>query len=257
MSAPEHLTYLGHATVLLEVGGVRVLTDPVLRQGATFLRRLPHAPHARMVTDVDVVVISHLHHDHLDLASLRLVTSRAVLVVPHGAAHWLRAKRLGQHIVELAPGEEYQHGPLTVTATPAVHSGKREPFGPTADAIGFMFRAGPAAVYFAGDTDLFPAMGQLAEPGELDVALLPVWGWGPNLGPGHLDPGRAAEAVRLLEPTYAVPIHWGTLAPVGMHRMRLSRLYDPPHEFAAAVASAGLPAKVLVTPPGRRVAFDV
>lgn len=257
MSAPDHLTYLGHATVLLEVQGVRVMTDPVLRQGATFLRRLPHAPHARSISDIDVVLISHLHHDHLDLPSLRLLRPDAVVVVPHGSARWLRAKKVGHPLVELAPGEVYRHGELTVTATHAVHSGRREPFGPTAVAVGYLLRSGPAVVYFAGDTDIFPGMGQLTRSGELDVALIPVWGWGPNLGPGHLDPSRAAEAVRLLEPTYAVPIHWGTLAPVGMHRMKLSRLYDPPHEFAAAVASAGLSTKVLVTPPGQRVAFDV
>jgi L-ascorbate metabolism protein UlaG (beta-lactamase superfamily) len=253
---PEHLTYLGHATVLLEVEGFRLITDPVLRNTATFLRRLPHAADADSFTDVDVALISHLHHDHLDLPSIRALRQDAVVVVPHGAAHWLRAKRVDHEVVELAVGESFELGPLRVTATRAVHSGKREPFGPTASALGYLIEAGPALVYFAGDTALFPGMGQLTAPGTLDVALLPVWGWGPNLGPGHLDPGRAAEAVRLLEPRYAVPIHWGTLAPIGMHRMKLSRLYDPPHEFAAAVAAAGIPTRVLVSQPGERVEFD-
>ena len=207
--------------------------------------------------DVDVVVISHLHHDHLDLPSLRLVSKDAVVVTPHGSARWLRAKVKDHSVVELAPGQSYQHGPMTITATPAVHSGKREPFGPTAMAVGYLIEAGPALVYFAGDTDLFPDMGSLTPPGMLDVALLPVWGWGPNLGSGHLDPTRAAEAADRLRPAYSVPIHWGTLAPLGLHRLPLSRLYDPPHEFARAVEAAGVPTTVLVTDPGRRVAFDV
>jgi len=256
VTAPEHLTYLGHATVLLEVEGYRLITDPVLRNGATFLRRLPGAAAAGSVTDVDVAVVSHLHHDHLDLPSLRSLRPGATVVVPLGAARWLRAKRVDHEVVELAPGEQFRLGPLTVTATRAVHSGRREPFGPTALALGYLIEVGPALVYFAGDTDLFPGMGQLTPPGLLDVALLPVWGWGPNLGAGHLNPDRAAEAARLLGATYSVPIHWGTLAPIGMHRLRMSRMVDPPHEFAAAVAAGGIDTKVLVAQPGERVAFD-
>ena len=71
--------------------------------------------------------------------------------------------------------------------------------------------AGTASVFFAGDTDLFDEMSGLVP--KLDLALLPIWGWGPTIGPGHLDPGRAAEALTLLAPRLAVPIHWGTLRP--------------------------------------------
>ena len=67
-------------------------------------------------------------------------------------------------------------------------------------------------MYFAGDTDLFDGMADLAP--ELDLALIPIWGWGPTIGEGHLDPVRAAEALALLRPRIAVPIHWGTLRPV-------------------------------------------
>jgi L-ascorbate metabolism protein UlaG (beta-lactamase superfamily) len=91
---------------------------------------------------------------------------------------------------------------------------------------------------------------------ELDVALLPVWGWGLVLGDGHMNPRRAAEAVALLRPRYAVPIHWGTLAVTGLHRLRLSRMESPPYTFAEAVAELGLETEVLVTAPGERVAFE-
>jgi L-ascorbate metabolism protein UlaG (beta-lactamase superfamily) len=254
MAVPEHLTYLGHATVLLEIEGTQVITDPVLRQGATFLRRVPGAADLRSYTDADIVLISHLHHDHLDLPSLRLMRDDCVIVVPLGAGDWLRRKGFDV-VVELEPGQTLTHGSMTVTATFADHSGRREPLGPTALAVGYLIESGPALVYFAGDTDLFDGMRTLTEPGRLDVALLPVWGWGPNLGPGHLNPERAAEAVEMLQPRYAVPIHWGTLSPAGMHRMPLSRIYDPPHEFAHAVNSLGLAVEVLVTQPGERVAF--
>jgi L-ascorbate metabolism protein UlaG (beta-lactamase superfamily) len=90
-----------------------------------------------------------------------------------------------------------------------------------------------------------------------------VWGWGLSLGPGHLDPHRAAEAVGLLRPRVAVPVHWGTLAVSGLPalpgrigaRMR-GLLVEPPHRFAAAVAAAGERTRVLVTEPGAAVALD-
>src|SRR5947199_338861 len=118
--------------------------------------------------------------------------------------------------------------------------------GPATRAMGHLLEAGGHSVYAAGDTDLFDGMADLGERG-LGVALLPVWGWGPTLGPGHLDPLRAAQAVALLRPRVAVPVHWGTLALAASRhlpspaRSRMARrLVDPPREFAAAVASLGL-----------------
>jgi hypothetical protein len=101
----------------------------------------------------------------------------------------------------------------------------KDTLGPAADlALGAIF------LIVAGDTDLFEGMAALAE--KLDLALLPVWGWGPNLGPGHLDPKRAARAVAMLSPRIAVPIHWGTFFPLGLASLLPRRLSAPPHEFA-------------------------
>jgi L-ascorbate metabolism protein UlaG (beta-lactamase superfamily) len=96
---------------------------------------------------------------------------------------------------------------------------------------------------------------------SVDVALLPVWGWGPTLGPGHLDPIEAAEAVALIRPRIAVPVHWGTLtvagigprSPLGGRMRRL--LVEPPRQFAAEVVRRALATTVLVTEPGAAVAL--
>jgi L-ascorbate metabolism protein UlaG (beta-lactamase superfamily) len=109
-------------------------------------------------------------------------------------------------VSEVAAGEELRIGPLDVRATHAEHTGRRGPFGSGSPAVGYLV-SGSARIYFAGDTDLFDGM---AELGPLDLALLPVSGWGAKLPAGHLDPLRAAEALRLLRPRAAVPIHWGT-----------------------------------------------
>jgi L-ascorbate metabolism protein UlaG (beta-lactamase superfamily) len=117
-----------------------------------------------------------------------------------------------------------------------------------------MVESSSRRVYFAGDTDVFPSMAELAP--ELDVALLPVWGWGPRLGPGHMDPGRAATALELLRPRVAMPIHWGTFWPLGLGRVRQARLVEPPHEFVTLARETTPSVRVRVALPASE-AFEV
>ena len=236
----NRLTWLGHSTVLLELGGVRLLTDPVLRSRVVHLRR--HGPVPRTPEGIDGVLVSHLHYDHLDLASLRRVDSPRA-IVPAGAASVLRGAGF-ERVEELRAGDATEVGAVRIEATHAEHQGERRPGGPKADAIGFVVR-GERSVYFAGDTDLFDGMGEL---GPVDVALLPVAGWSPKLGPGHLDAGRAARAAALLRPRLAVPIHWGTLHP--LTRARGEWFTHPPREFAAQVAELAPSVEVRVLSPG-------
>ena len=243
------VTFLGHSTVLVEIGGVRVLTDPVLYDRVSILRRAVSPLPAELYRGVDVAVISHLHLDHLDLASLRLLGRDTPLIVPRGAGRFMR--KMGfREVTELPIGRSIEVRGTTVTATPARHSGFRPPLGPNADAVGYVFDADEETVYFAGDTDIFPQMADLA---GIDLALLPVWGWGPRLGPGHMNPARAAEALRVLRPRAAVPIHWGTLWPLGMGRVAASRLQRPPLDFARSAKMVAPEVTILLTPPGESV----
>ena len=250
------LTFLGHSSVLLELGGVRVLTDPVLRGHVMHLNRVVPSVSPEVWRDVDVVVISHLHHDHCDVPTLKMLGRDVLLVVPVGAGAYLR-KRGFRNVVELPVGDTHHVDGLAITATYADHDGKREPFGPRAEAIGFLLVHGTgadeASVYFAGDTDIFPGMADLHP--QLDVALIPVWGWGPNLGPGHLTPREAARAAKLLGARYSVPVHWGTLFPVGLQPFMGGLLTHPPLAFERAVRALGLDTEVLLTRPGAPVAF--
>jgi L-ascorbate metabolism protein UlaG (beta-lactamase superfamily) len=209
---PRSIAWIGHSTVLVETDGVRILTDPLLRSRVGHLRRVGEAP-GRIEGEVDAVLVSHVHHDHLDLPSLERVRWRR-LVVPRGAGLLLE-KRGFENVVELGAGEELSVGALTVAATQAQHVARRFPSPRVTPSLGYLLR-GSTRLYFAGDTDIFDGMRDLA-PG-LDVALLPIDGWGPRLGPGHLDSERAAEALRLLRPRVAVPIHWGTYKRLGLSR---------------------------------------
>ncbi|SOE00339.1 MBL fold metallo-hydrolase [Blastococcus haudaquaticus] len=261
MTSPE-LHFLGHSTVRIELAGRTVLTDPLLAPTVGALRRVVPLPDPATWAGVDLVLISHLHGDHLHIPSLRTVGPRTRIVVPRGAAAWLRGRGF-PHVDELSAGEAVSDGGLRVTAVRAEHSGHRwgprSTHGPATESIGFLLEGGGARVYVSGDTGLYDGMAVLGGR-AVDVALLPVWGWGPTLGPGHLDPVTAADAVALVRPRIAVPVHWGTLAVAGMAsfpsplRARMRRLLvDPPHAFATEVAARGLPTRVVVTEPGSAV----
>jgi L-ascorbate metabolism protein UlaG (beta-lactamase superfamily) len=192
-------------------------------------------------------VISHAHRDHLDVPSLLQIEGDPLVITPIGLGPTLRRAGLGR-VIEVAAGEVVDIGQgVAVRAFPALHDGFRPPLGPRAAAVGYVLE-GSASVYFAGDTDLFPEMATLR--GSIDAALLPVWGWGPYLGPGHLDPRRAAAAAGLVEARVTVPIHWGVLFPHGFHRLWPHRLVQPPIEFARHVEKAGIETDVRVLAPG-------
>ena len=240
------ITYVGHATVLLELGGVRLLTDPVLRARVAHLRR--HGPPPRVPRGIDAVLISHLHHDHLDLASLRLLGGLPRVIAPPGASSLVR--RAGFDVEELEQGSGTDVRGVRVEAVRAVHPSERLPLrGPWAEPLGFVVGRQPS-VYFAGDTDLFPEMEEFP---SLDVALLPVAGWGPRLGPGHMDPERAARAAAMLQPGIAIPIHWGTLHPRFVERG--DWFSEPAAEFASQVAAVAPDVEVRVLRPGESTSF--
>lgn len=225
----DRITYVGHATVALELDGLRILTDPVLRSRIVHLRRQRPEPDQEVSERLDALLISHLHHDHADRGSLRSIWRETPVLAPPGAGRFL--ERCGfSSVSELAPGQATTIGKLQITAVEANHAGGHSPISRDSEAVGY-YLSGSSRVYFAGDTDLFEGMSGLA--GELDLALLPVWGWGPSLGAGHLDPERAARAAAMLSPRVAVPIHWGTFFPLGLASLRPRRLSTPPQEFAS------------------------
>ena len=254
--------FLGHSTVRIELAGRTVLTDPLLFSSVGMLRRVVAAPHPATWAGVDLVLISHLHGDHLHLPSLRRLGSRVRILVPRGAGPWLRGRGFAR-VDEISAGETLTDGDLRITGVRAVHSGHRLgprlTHGPATESLGHLIEGGGSRVYASGDTALFDGMALLARQ-PVDVALLPVWGWGPTLGPGHLDPAGAAEAVARIRPRVAVPVHWGTLSVAGLTRLPTplrgrmrDLLVDPPRRFADAVAARGLATRVVVTEPGRPI----
>ncbi|MFD4293268.1 MBL fold metallo-hydrolase [Rhodococcus sp. NPDC058505] len=244
--------WVGHATVLLEDGPTTLLTDPVLTSRVGHLRRRRGPDPLRGAdppTRPDAVLLSHLHADHTHVPSLRLLDGRVPIVVPRGAVDaFAGLRRFGDRLVELAPGEQATVGTVTVRAVPADHDGRRWPRGPRVRAVGYVIE-GAVTTYFAGDTALDP--GIAAWVPACDLALLPVGGWGPNLGPGHLDPASASRAARLVSAALTVPVHFGTLWPIGMDAVRPRRFTEPGGDLVRRVAAEGMRAVELA--PGQRL----
>jgi L-ascorbate metabolism protein UlaG (beta-lactamase superfamily) len=195
---------------------------------------------------IDGVLLSHMHYDHLDIPSLRSLT--VPVAGPPGTRRALR--RLPLTVTELRAGDEIAIGGAQVTAVHAVHDGRRSPLAARRedDAVGYVVAGDGRRIYFAGDTELFDDMRKL---GRLDVALVPIWGWGTKLGAGHMNPSQAAAALALLRPALAVPIHWGTFLPIGSHRRHGHLLTAPVEEFRKRAADVAPDVAIEVLEPGR------
>jgi len=253
------VTWWGHATVEIQVDGVRLVTDPLLRARVGPLHSRGHRPRRTTspgtepaLAGVDAVLLSHLHRDHTDLPSLRRFPRSTRVLAPAGAGRVVRRSVRGA-VEELPSGSTTGVGQVRVTATPAVHDGRRDRRGPWAEAVGYLVE-GSRTVYFAGDTDLFVGMADLPGDAGIDVALLPVSGWGLTLGDGHMGAVEAAEAVALLRPRLAVPVHWGTLRIPVAWRARRSHLLGVADRFAELVAERSPGTTVVVPVPGRPIA---
>ena len=254
MTVGNRVVWVGHATVHLELDGLALLTDPLLTDRVAHLRRRVAPPPP---LHPDVVLVSHAHMDHLHLRSLRAVTAGAHLVVPRGTAPLVR-RLAAAEVHEVTPGDVVElagrTGPVTLRVTPARHGASRGPHSRVrAQPVGYVASGGGRSVYFAGDTDLFDAMTDAA---GVDLALLPIWGWGPTIGPGHLDPERAAAATELITPQRVIPIHWGTYSPARPGRGAPAWLDTPLGAFRTALTRRGLGGLLDALRPGEHTSLS-
>lgn len=226
----DALTWLGHATCVLDLGGARIVTDPLLKDHAGLLRRRGGtAPLREVWDDPDAVLVSHMHYDHAHVASLRRAEG-LVLSAPANAA-WLAERGLRTEPLEPGawwspPGTE----DVRLRTVVAVHGDRKMPNRPN-ETVGFVlvhehhtpttFAGAALRIWFAGDTELYPDLETLADQagGPIDLALVPIGGWGPRLSGGHMDPVQAARACAVVGARRAVPIHWGTLHAPFMDRL--------------------------------------
>jgi len=222
------VTWLGHSTLLIEIDGVRVLTDPVWGLRASPLRvagprRFQPVPvPLRALPPLDLVLVSHDHYDHLDYPTIRQLRRRGMpFVTSLGVGAHLESWGVpGERIVELDWWESYTlpHAELTITATPSQHFSGRTPRSRNSTLWSSLIIRSPRhTVFFSGDTGLTTEYQAIRERfGPFDLVMLEIGAFHPAWGDMHLGPENALKAHALLGGGAFLPIHWGTFA-LGMH----------------------------------------
>jgi L-ascorbate metabolism protein UlaG (beta-lactamase superfamily) len=247
------VTWWGHASATVQTGDTRIATDPVLGDRLLHLKRYAVTP-GREAVEADLVLISHLHHDHCHVPSLARFGPEVPILVPRGGERLL-TKIAGDRVVPVVPGDVVERAGVRVEVLPATHDGRRNPWSrerPPPPALGFRVEGAAGSWWYPGDTEVRDDMRDV-EP--VDLALVPIGGWGPTLDDGHMHPEHAAEAVARVGARWAVPVHWGTFWPAGLQmiaRENHNRLFVTPGQRIAEVM-AGSPTQAVVVAPGVRV----
>lgn len=241
------VTWVGHSSLLVQLGGLNILTDPMWSERASPVafagprRWVPPGIRFEDLPPIDVVVQSHNHYDHLDDATVRRLARAhpaATWILPLGLAAFAR-QRGARDVTELDWWQEHTVSPLRIAATPALHFSARS-FGDRGETLwcGFALRAGERSVYFAGDTGYHPDFGKIGERyGPFDLALLPIGAYEPRwfMRYLHMNPEEAVAAFRALQARVMVPIHWGTF------KLTDEAMDEPPIRARHAWGAAGMP----------------
>lgn len=246
------ITYIGHATLLIEIGGKRILTDPNFDPAlGRFLARVSKPGIAiDELPRLDMILLTHAHADHLSFRSLAEIQS-APLFAPPAVARWMRRHGVS-NAIEFAPGESIATGSLTLHAEVASHSGNRYVVDRwRRQANMYLIATKSESVFFAGDTALrndSPALMERELRGRtLDVALLPIGyapSWKVGFRRGHLTSLDALTLFERLGARYLVPYHWGTFNHV------TASAYDAIHEMRAQVTTHARGSDVRILDPG-------
>ena len=258
------LTWIGHATFLVQVGGLNVLTDPHFTRRASPLRwagpeRLaPLGLALRDLPPIDVVLISHNHYDHLDNETVRWLARhhpKAVFVVPLGLRRWLQRRRV-PNAIELDWWQRHEGHGFAVTAVPAQHfSGRTTHDRNRTLWCGFILEAAGKKVFFAGDTGYSKDFAEIGERlGPVDLALLPIGAYAPRwfMKAMHVNPEEAVRIHQDVGSRQSVAMHWGTF------RLTEEPLDEPPKALAEALKAARVePGKFWVLQHGETRTLDV
>ena len=233
------LTWIGHATYAMRLGGKLVVTDPIWSpniQYASARLTAPGVPFERM-PPIDIVTVSHAHYDHLDIPTLTRIGNRALFIVPKDVGPILRSHGLTR-VVELAWWETHREGDLAITLVPAQHWSMRFPWDRNKRLWGgFVYESSQGTAYHAGDTAfserVFRAIGERFP--KIDWAMLPIGAYNPEwfMRPQHMGPEEAGRACKLVLATHLCAMHWGTF------KLTDEPIGEPPERMRAWWAKQG------------------
>ncbi|MDD2778285.1 MAG: MBL fold metallo-hydrolase [Methanocellales archaeon] len=246
---PVSVTYIGHATVLVESRYFRFITDPIFSKRVAHFFSRRKAPLEVSIEDlppIDSILISHGHYDHLDAPTLKKFAKDTPIVVSKSLRKIIA--RLGfSDIRSLSWWEGTKIGKTEIIAVPAFHFSGRPPRLLRNDYQGYIIE-GEKIVYFAGDTGLQNDFEEIGEKFEIDLALLPIGAYSPrSFRRHHLSPEDAIKAMELLKAKKMIPIHWGTFG------LSFEPITEPPERLAKITKEYHLEDRVFILKPGEMV----
>lgn len=244
------ITWIGHASFLIQAEGLNLLVDPVWSNWLKVIKRMRHpGVHLDHLPNIDLVLVTHAHFDHLDRRTLRTVADHQPIVVPFEVGNLVHD--LGFHEVhELHYWEHYQHGPLKITLTPCHHWGARVLHDSHRGFGGFVIETGGRSIFHCGDTAYFEGFKEIGQRHVIDIALLPIGAYDPPSGREvHMNPEEAIQAFFELGARRMVPMHYGTF------RLSYEPLMEPPERLLACARTHGIEDRISIMTEGAPMVF--
>jgi L-ascorbate metabolism protein UlaG (beta-lactamase superfamily) len=257
MSGAVNIHFIGHATVIVEFGKHRFITDPLLTKRIARIgpkRKVAFRLDKEALANVGFAVVSHGHFDHLDKRSLcMLPPSSSVVVCPKLTG--IVRRSCGRNAVGIGWWETARIGGASVTGVPAYHFSARPPFHWSDDYQGYVVEMDDGGekrtIYHAGDCGMSEYFGQIGKKFKIDVALLPIGAYDPpSFRKHHLAPEDALDALEILGARTMVPIHWGT------YNLSWEPFDEPPRRLLEFSRKRGLEDRVRLLQPGEKTTIE-
>jgi L-ascorbate metabolism protein UlaG (beta-lactamase superfamily) len=242
------ITWIGHASFLIQLAGMNVLIDPNWSMWLSVIKRLKRPGfHIDHLPSIDLVLVTHAHFDHLNRRSLRRVAADQPIVVPTGVGNLVHD--LGFNIVhELEHWEQIETGPLKISLTPCHHWGARMLADQHRGFGGFIIEGNDRSIFHCGDSAYFSGFEEIGERFPIEIALLPIGAYdAPSKREVHMNPEEAVRAFLELRARTLVPMHYGTF------RLGYEPMHEPPERLLSSARAHGVEEKVLVMTEGRPV----
>ena len=207
----DFIANLGHSTFLISYKGKKILTDPFLSPHIFGIKRQKPALRPDLVPQVDIILISHAHYDHLDMRTLRRLKRESIVIIPENTKPVLGRIHF-KEIIELKHFETIQKEGIQITSLPVKHNKGRSILFPNTEVASYLITIEDKTFYFGGDTAYFEGFKEYGKKFKIDIAFLPIGGYEPTLilHKVHMNPHEAVNAFLDLNANYIVPIHYGT-----------------------------------------------
>jgi len=244
------VTWIGHATFLIQVGGANILVDPNWAMWHSIVKRV-RRPGLKIehLPQIDAVLVSHAHYDHLHIGSLREVANRQPIIVPEGVGKIVHKRGFGE-VREMDYWDTFKLGDIEIVHTPAHHWGARYIHDTHRSFGGYIIKHAGRAIFHCGDSAYFDGFGEIGNVCDIDVALMPIGAYdSPSGREVHMNPEEALDAFGELGAKMIVPMHYGTF-PLGKEPM-----HEPLERLVSEAGNRGLAEQLRVLEEGRTVVF--